>query len=263
MVENRGFEPLTPALPAQCSPAELIPRDDLLALSTSVIILARHGKNQGLFLYIYCLALGKHTLSFFARRSIKLKKWFLGTMAAACVLASTPNVWAENTLWRSHNAPAGAPAASTPVVDTEGVGKPVAAFQARTEAQLHMRDVNFDAASTPADGPAEHSPDIRSSVQLSRNVLREAYLASRQAYTSKLQKYAKCTPAQAQKAVLEAHPGMKVEDVQLRNMRTNLVYMAIAEDDQDKFFVVIDAGNGRVLMDRPLPTRHERVFSDH
>ncbi len=30
LVENRGFEPLTPALPAQCSTAELIPHNFLI-----------------------------------------------------------------------------------------------------------------------------------------------------------------------------------------------------------------------------------------
>lgn len=192
-----------------------------------------------------------------------MKKWLLGTTVAACVLASTPNVWAADTLWHSHNAPAGAPSASTPVVDTQGVGTSITHFHGFHWGHVHMRDVRLDADSRPTEGGAEHTPDIRSSVQLSRGVLREAYVASRQAYTSKLQKYAKCTPAQAKKAVVDAHPGMRVEDVQLRNIRTNLVYMAIAEDDQDKFFVVIDAGNGKVLMDRPLPTRHERVFSEH
>lgn len=176
-----------------------------------------------------------------------MKKWLLSTTIVTCVLASAPNAWAGDSLWRQHSSSTGTPAASTAVSDsTTG-----------TPANTHYRGTQM------SDGPDEHTPDIRSSVQLSRSVLREAYVASREAYTSKLQKYAKCTPAQAKKAVMDAHPGMKVEDVQLRNVRTNLVYMAIAEDDQDKFFVVVDAGNCKVLMDRPLPTRHERVFSGH
>jgi uncharacterized membrane protein YkoI len=104
--------------------------------------------------------------------------------------------------------------------------------------------------------------NVRSSVQVTRDTLREAYDASRSAYTSKLQKYAKCTPKQAEKAVSTAHPGMKINHVQLRNIRTSLVYIGVAEDDQDKYLVVIDAGNAKVLMDRPLPTHHERVFAN-
>ncbi|MBX5437401.1 MAG: hypothetical protein IRZ33_09300 [Alicyclobacillaceae bacterium] len=110
--------------------------------------------------------------------------------------------------------------------------------------------------------PPSHHWDIRSSVQVSRDALREAYLASREAYTQKLQKYAKCSPQDAQKAVSAAHPGMKIENLQLRNIRTNLVYMAVVEDDEDKFLVIVDAGNCKVLLDRPIPTHHERVFAE-
>lgn len=103
---------------------------------------------------------------------------------------------------------------------------------------------------------------VRSSVQVTRDALREAYLASRDAYTNKLKKYAKCTPAAAKKAISAAHPGMKVEDVQLRNIRTSLVYVGVAEDEEDRYVVIVDAGNGKVLMDRPVPTHQERVFAN-
>ncbi|WP_229776393.1 PepSY domain-containing protein [Alicyclobacillus cellulosilyticus] len=107
-----------------------------------------------------------------------------------------------------------------------------------------------------------HHFEIRSSVQVPREALREAYEASRAAYTQKLARFAKCTPSDAAKAVAAAHPGMKVETVQLRNIRTNLVYVAIAEDDEDRYLVIVDAGNGKILLDRPIPTHHERVFAD-
>ncbi|WP_206831942.1 PepSY domain-containing protein [Alicyclobacillus fructus] len=112
----------------------------------------------------------------------------------------------------------------------------------------------------PVNGPS-HQFEIHSSVQVSRETLREAYQASHDAYTKKLQKYAKCTEAQARKAVLSEHPGCKIEDIQLRNIRTNLVYMAIARDDEDKYLVIVDAGNGNILLDRRIPTHHERVFA--
>ncbi|WP_081841207.1 PepSY domain-containing protein [Alicyclobacillus macrosporangiidus] len=107
-----------------------------------------------------------------------------------------------------------------------------------------------------------HQFDVKSSVQVSRQDLREAYEASRDAYTKKLQKFAKCSPHDAEKAVAAAHPGMKVTHLQLRNIRTNLVYIGIAEDDEDKYLVIVDAGNGKVLLDRELPTHHEKVFAD-
>lgn len=108
-----------------------------------------------------------------------------------------------------------------------------------------------------------HQIEVPSSVQVSRDVLREAYQASRDAYTKKLQKYAKVSPEQAKKAVISAHPGMKVEGLQLRNIRTSLIYASVVSDDQDKYLVIVDAGNGKILMDRRLETHHERVFASH
>ncbi|MDQ0189244.1 hypothetical protein JI721_11905 [Alicyclobacillus cycloheptanicus] len=177
-----------------------------------------------------------------------MKKWMMGTAALVCLVASTPSAWAADSLWRHHSSPAGGHAEMRAVAQSTGavVGR-----------------VAPTSGPEMSDEHPGHGSDIKSSVQLSRSVLREAYVASRAAYTEKLQKYAKCSTAEAKKAVLAAHPGMKVDDIQLRNIRTNLVYMAIAENDQDKFFVVVDAGNGKILMDRPLPTHHERVFSQH
>ncbi len=108
-----------------------------------------------------------------------------------------------------------------------------------------------------------HRWDIRSSVQVSRDALRDAYIASREAYTKKLRKYAKCSEHDAEKSVSAEHPGMKIQDIQLRNIRTSLVYMAIVADDDEKYLVVVDAGNGKILMDKPIPTHHEKVFAEH
>lgn len=110
-------------------------------------------------------------------------------------------------------------------------------------------------------GHPAHRLEINSSVQVSREALRAAFLASREAYTKKLQKYAKCSPSEAKKVIESAHPNMKIDNLELRNIRTNLVYMATAENDDNRFLVVIDAGNAKVLLDRPLPTHHERVFA--
>jgi len=106
-----------------------------------------------------------------------------------------------------------------------------------------------------------HRLEINSSVQVSREALRAAFMASREAYTKKLQKYAKCSPSEAKKVIASAHPNMKIDNLELRNIRTNLVYMATVENDDNRFLVVVDAGNAKVLLDRPLPTHHERVFA--
>jgi uncharacterized membrane protein YkoI len=125
-----------------------------------------------------------------------------------------------------------------------------------------LEPVTADIQSTDAENSMHHW-DIRSSVQVSRDALRDAYVASRDAYTKKLKKYAKCTEKDAEKAVSAEHPGMKVQDIQLRNIRTSLVYMAVVADDEEKFLVVVDAGNGKILMDKPMPTHHEKVFAEH
>lgn len=114
-----------------------------------------------------------------------------------------------------------------------------------------------------SDSQGAHRWEVKSSVQVSRETLREAYQASHQAYTDRLAKYAKCAEKDARKAVMSEHPGMKIEELQLRNIRTSLVYMAIARDDEDKYLVIVDAGNGHILLDKPLPTHHERVFANH
>ncbi|QQE77648.1 hypothetical protein [Alicyclobacillus sp. SO9] len=148
-----------------------------------------------------------------------------------------------------------------------GANAPVAlansSVQQTSSAHSHADGV-YSVAAEPFTSPhhTTHNWQIESSIQVSRSVLKEAYLASREAYTKKLEKYAKVTPRDAQKKISATHPKMNIEHVQLRNIRTSLVYMGLAVSDQDKYLVIIDAGNGKVLMDRQLPTHHTRVFSD-
>lgn len=127
-----------------------------------------------------------------------------------------------------------------------------------THSGTDVRSIN-DGLDKPHNGP--HEFDVESSIQVNRDVLREAYVASRDAYTKKLAKYAKITSTQAQKQITTAHPKMNIEHVQLRNIRTSLVYMGLAVDDTERYLVVVDAGNGKVLMDRHLPSHHTRVFA--
>jgi hypothetical protein len=158
-----------------------------------------------------------------------MKKWVVSVTTLALLVSATPSVWAGNGLQRPSPS---ADATTQPTAGEFTGGTPV------------------------------HHWDIRSSVQVSRQELRDAYLASRIAYTQKLQKYAKCAPTQAKKAISTAHPGAKVMDVQLRNIRTSLVYFGMAEDGEYRYLVVVDAGNGKVLLDKPIPTHHERAFAD-
>ncbi|GLV12740.1 hypothetical protein Heshes_04240 [Alicyclobacillus hesperidum] len=135
------------------------------------------------------------------------------------------------------------------------------AFAAQTSGSGVLTTPQQTESAVPSPSPS-HQFEVKSSVQVSRETLREAYQASHDAYTKKLQKYAKCSEADARKAVLGEHPGAKIEEIQLRNIRTNLVYMAIARDDEDKYLVIVDAGNANILMDRRIPTHHERVFAN-
>lgn len=163
-----------------------------------------------------------------------MKKWLLGVSTIGVLSLSIPTALAADGLQRPHTA-AGIP---TDLQPTNGP-------EFDPNAKQHM-----------------HHMEVRSSVQVTRESLRDAYEASREAYTKKLQKYAKCSTKDAQKAVAAAHPGMKMTELQLRNIRTNLVYVATTEDDSDKYLVIVDAGNGKVLMDRQLPTHHEKVFAE-
>ncbi|GMA51741.1 hypothetical protein GCM10025857_30980 [Alicyclobacillus contaminans] len=156
-----------------------------------------------------------------------MKRWIMGGTLVAMLATAVPHAWAGEGLQRAH-----------PQTGT---------------AATAVGEFN---ASTPT-----HHWDIKSSVQVSRDDLRQAYLASRNAYTEKLQRYAKCSPNEAKKAIAAAHPGAKLNDVQLRNIRTNLVYFGMAEDGEYKYLVIVDAGNGKVLLDKPLPTHHERAFA--
>lgn len=132
--------------------------------------------------------------------------------------------------------------------------------QPTSHSHQSLHPVTADVVNT--DGQDTHQWDVKSSVQVSRDTLRDAYVASHDAYTKKLQKYAKCSESDAKKAVVTEHPGMTIEELQLRNIRTSLVYMAIVRDEDDKYLVIVDAGNGSILLDRRVPTHHERVFAN-
>lgn len=161
---------------------------------------------------------------------MKLKGLLL-TAATACSLSmGLPTVWAADGLQRS----------SVPSRQTA---------------------VTMDVA-TDNEHADPRELEVRSSVQVTRDALRSAYIASRTAYTDQLKKYAKCSQGDASKAISTAHPGMKVSHVQLRNIRTSLVYVGVAEDDEDRYLCIVDAGNAKLLLDKPLPTHHERVFAD-
>ncbi len=178
-----------------------------------------------------------------------MKSWplrMLGLTMISCLMLQISPVWASDT--------------------SEGITRHIQSLphhQRHTPAMHNtLEPVTADVQSTDAENSL-HRWDIHSSVQVSRDALREAYIASKDAYTKKLKKFAKCSEKDAQKAVISEHPGMKIQDIQLRNIRTSLVYMAIVADDEEKYLVVVDAGNGKILMDKPMPTHHEKVFAEH
>lgn len=173
-------------------------------------------------------------------------RWWAAVLATGCLMG----VWAAQPDARAY--------AATLSPGTGTSALPCSATGAGMFPSAHM---SMDDR-TPMVMPG-HQLELKSSVQVDRQVLRDAYEASRTAYTQKLQKYAKCSLVTAKQSVVAAHPGMKVEGLQLRNIRTSLVYVSVVSDDQDKYLVVVDAGNGKVLMDRRLQTHHERVFAGH
>lgn len=162
---------------------------------------------------------------------MKWKGVLLTTATAWSLSLGLPTVWAADDLQRSGIAPAQQSAVTMDIPDEH-------------------------------EHTAGREWEVRSSVQVTRDALRNAYIASKNAYTDQLKKYAKCSQADATKAITTAHPGMKVSHVQLRNIRTSLVYVGIAEDNEDRYLCVVDAGNAKLLLDKPLPTHHERVFAD-
>lgn len=158
-----------------------------------------------------------------------MKQWLIGLSALALIGTAVPSVLAADSLQRP-----------------------------QSSITTHSK------SSTDGDpGVRPHQIDVRSSVQISQETLRDAYEASRQAYTKKLQKFAKCASKDAEKAVHAVHPGMKITELELRTIRRSLVYVARTEDDDTSYLVIVDAGNGKVLMDKLLPTHHERVFAGH
>ena len=71
LMENRGFEPLTPALPAQCSTAELIPHEPKILSQQTVVYYVSHENTTSTFKIAYplarieCLLMGNLRLTFY------------------------------------------------------------------------------------------------------------------------------------------------------------------------------------------------------
>lgn len=250
-MEDRGFEPLTPALPAQCSPAELIPHDtsanctsfaedtatanDLdytVYQSTLQVTLKQHGHQK---YKVHEMAdYGQNNIGYSFEGDESMKHWLVASSFLGLMALSIP----------------------------QALAAPHSGMDYRHGMMhLHRSLYPVSASMQPVDESSGRRWEVQSSVQVPREALKEAYKASQQAYTEKLKKYAKYPLKDAQKAVAAEHPGMKIQEIQLRNIRTSLVYMAIAEDDDDKYLVVVDAGNGKILMDKPLPTHHTKVFA--
>ena len=71
VMENRGFEPLTPALPAQCSTTELIPHESKVLSGQTVVYYVSHENTTSSFKIAYplarieCVLMGNLRLTFY------------------------------------------------------------------------------------------------------------------------------------------------------------------------------------------------------
>ena len=116
---------------------------------------------------------------------------------------------------------------------------------------------------TPAPAPAPPAPcgpahgRIESSVRLSAETAAKAAQAARDAYDAALAPYARISREQAAKAALARFPGARAEEVHLQSVHRNLVYISVlALPSGWRQLVAVDAGNGRVLLARPLRVKH-------
>lgn len=102
--------------------------------------------------------------------------------------------------------------------------------------------------------PAKHfsRPMFKSSIQLSEEQMKESQRAAREAMEQtllqKLRPLAKISPAEAERAALQKHPGFHVRHISLRPIQRNLVYMVFLSGPKtERLLVIVDAGNGKIL----------------
>ncbi|MCY0875920.1 MAG: PepSY domain-containing protein [Firmicutes bacterium] len=103
------------------------------------------------------------------------------------------------------------------------------------------------------------SLELVSSIKVPDSVVNKAVAAARAAYAASLAPYAKVSLDEAKTAAMKQLPGATLHDIGLQAMRQNLVYIAMMEKDQMRHLVVIDAGTGKVLATRELPTHHPNM----
>jgi hypothetical protein len=98
---------------------------------------------------------------------------------------------------------------------------------------------------------------LESSIKLTHEQMMAARQAAQEAIQKSLQKYARISPKQAEEAAAKAVPGSVARQSGLRFVRDNLVYFVWLEKDQKSDLAVVDAGNGNVLLVRPMMKAHE------
>ncbi|MDI3327572.1 MAG: PepSY domain-containing protein [Alicyclobacillaceae bacterium] len=116
-------------------------------------------------------------------------------------------------------------------------------------------------AATPGDGsPAAHGghwdvdwDDIRSSVRLTDEQRRALHDTVQKAYEQALKPYAKITPERAAEAARKAEPKGAVKRVKLYAVHGYLVYVVHLAKEKERVLIVVDAGDGRILVHKTAP----------
>ncbi|MBE3552037.1 MAG: PepSY domain-containing protein [Kyrpidia tusciae] len=111
----------------------------------------------------------------------------------------------------------------------------------------------------PVHGRAQWDIDwdeVHSSVQLTDAQKKQLRVTIEQAYQQALMPHAKITAKQAGEAALKAEPKGMVTEVKLHSVHGNVVYLVHMNRDGARSLVVVDAGNGNVLVHKTMMKAH-------
>ncbi|MBX6395238.1 MAG: PepSY domain-containing protein [Alicyclobacillaceae bacterium] len=97
--------------------------------------------------------------------------------------------------------------------------------------------------------------DVHSSIRLTEDQRKNVHDAVERAYQQALMPYAKITGEQAKEAARKAEPRGTVKALKLHCVHGNLVYLVHLVKDDQRVLVVVDAGNGKVLVHQSAPER--------
>lgn len=120
--------------------------------------------------------------------------------------------------------------------------------------QAHAADASTTSNSAGPSAEFHHKGNhkkgfgtVTSSIQVTSDQSKSARDAAKQAYQAKLAPLAKITEDQAKAAALSNVSGSTFSSISLKDLRGNLVYLAVVTKDNQNTVVIVDAGNGTVL----------------